>query len=102
MATVDPVPSEAVWTVLAPDAAAPFRVVSGRGDEAAVGYVIGQVPYTAGEDLAFPLVRPLTYRARLRLRTLQGLLDDLRQAGQLAAGGEVVAFIERRIEELKV
>ena len=55
-----------------------------------------------GEDLEFPLVRPLTYRTRLRIRTLQGLLDDLGHAGQLATGGEVAAFIQRRIEELKV
>ena len=101
MATVDPVLPEAVWTVLAPDAA-PFRVVSSRRDELAVGHVICQVPFAAGEDLEFPLVRPLTYRARLRISTLQGLLDDLRQAGQLATGGETAAFIQRRIEELKV
>ena len=85
---------------LLPDAA-PFRVVSGR-PTVAVGHVICQVPFAAGEDLEFPLVRPLTYRARLRISTLQGLLDDLRQAGQLATGGETAAFIQRRIEELKV
>jgi hypothetical protein len=101
MATVEAVPAEAVWTVLVPNAAS-ARIVSGQRDELAVGYVICQVPFAAGDDFEFPLVRPLTYRARLRIRTLESLLDDLRQAGQLAAGGEIAAFIQRRIEELKV
>ena len=101
MATVDAVPAEAVWTLIAKDAA-PIRIVSGERGEVAVGHVICQVPFAVGENLEFPLVRPLTYRTRLRIRTLQGLLDDLRQAGQLATGGEIAAFIQHRIEELKV
>jgi hypothetical protein len=102
MATVDPVPPEAVWTVLPPASdTGPFRVASGMRDQHALGHVICQVPFVAGEDLEFPLARQLTYRARLRITTLQGLLDDIRQAGQLAAG-DAAAFIERRIEDLKV
>ncbi len=103
MATVDPVPPEAVWTVLPPkDASDGFRVVSGRREELALGYVICQAPFATGAALEFPLVRRLTYRARLRINTLQGLLDDLLQAGQPTITGDIAAFIQRRIEELKV
>ena len=91
MATVDAVPAEAVWTVIATDAA-PIRIVSGGRDQLALGYLICQAPFAVGENLEFPLVRPLTYRTRLRISTLQGLLDDLSQAGSLATGGDIAGF----------
>ena len=102
MATVDPVPPEAIWTVL-PSAPGTRQIgiVSGLREEAALGYVICQVPFAAGEHLEFPLARQLTYRARLRIITLQSLLDDLHHAGQLATAGDIAAFIQHRIEELK-
>jgi hypothetical protein len=103
MATVEPVPAEVLWSVLAPAApAAPFRIVSGLREQHALGHVICQVPYAAGEEIEFPLPRQLTCRARLRIATLQQMLEDIRQAGLLASGSEVAALIERRIEELRV
>jgi hypothetical protein len=102
MATLEPIPPRAVWTVVLPESGSgPCRIVSGQREERAIGYVICQISFAAGDDLEYPLVRKLTYSARLRISTLQCLLDDLAQAGQLAAGSEIAGLIQRRIEELR-
>ena len=102
MATADAVSPDAVWTVAPPPAGSGLcRVVNGQREQIALGYVICQVPFAAGEHLEFEVCRKLTYRARVRLATLQSLLADLHQAGQPATGSDLAAFIQRRIEEFK-
>jgi len=102
MATADTVPPEVVWTVVPPTVGGePFHVVSGLREELALGYVICQVPFGGADDLEFPLSPRLTYRARIRITTLQGILDDIRKTGQFSTGSEIAGFIQCRIEELK-
>jgi hypothetical protein len=102
MTTAETVSPEAVWTVAPPEPGGGLcRVVSGQREPIALGYIICQVPFAAGENLEFTVCRRLTARTRVRIATLQALLDDIRQAGQLANGNDVAALIQLRIEGLK-
>ena len=102
MATADAVSPEVVWTVVPPTAnGEPYRVVSGQREQVALGFIICQLPFAVGENIEFTVCRRLSYRARIRIATLQGLLDDIRQDGQLTDGSMITASIQHRIEGLK-
>ncbi len=105
LATVERVPPEAVWTVcrLAVGRTTPPYLVNGffERDAAALGFVIGQAPLPPGAPREIPLVRRLSYKAKVTLRALESLSAELRELQGGSASPEILAFIEAKIARLK-
>jgi hypothetical protein len=97
MATGAYVPPEAIWTInRQPSEHFALQLVNGRPSDAC-GFVVCEVPYV-GDATAYPVPPRLSYRTKVTIAALQSLLADLAAD---PAGADVIATIERRIEQLR-
>ena len=74
---------------------------AGRHEDA-LGYVVCEVPHASADPAAYPVPRRLTYRAKVTIAALQALLCDLADDPAGSAAADVIGFIERRIDQLKI
>jgi hypothetical protein len=101
MATRSPVAQEAVWSLVHHPVESPaLQLVSGRREDAS-GYLVCEVPHASGDPAAYPVPRRLSYRAKVTIAALQGLLHDLADDPAGPARHELAGFIERRIDQLR-
>jgi hypothetical protein len=101
MTTADAVPEGAVWSVVTSGATTSLRLIPGRcGD--AIGYLVCEVVAEPAVMENYPVPNRLSYRAKVSIATLRRLLADLQACDQLRPSGEMVRFIEDRIDQLRV
>jgi hypothetical protein len=102
MATRNPVPHEAVWSLIRPTAARPaMQLISGRHEDASA-YFVCEIPHASADPAAYPVPRRLSYRAKVMIATLQALMHDLADDPARSADADLIGFIERRIDQLRI
>jgi hypothetical protein len=101
MATATPVPETAIWSLVPNPAGRPaLHIVSSRLEDAC-GYLVCEVPHASADQAAYAVPPRLSYRAKVTITALQFLVSDLTDHPSNLAAADVIAFIERRIEQLR-
>jgi hypothetical protein len=102
MATGAPVSAQAIWSLVRdPEDSAAVQLVSGRR-EGTLGYVVCEVAHASADPAAYSVPRRLTYRAKVMIADLQALVRDLADDPAGSANADVIGFIERRIDQLRI